>query len=95
MIDMILNTPLDVNFNSIRDSFWRKANGVILALLPFLIVSVSLKTPSEEILLSPFSNNLLKRRYRFYNKYYYNRFQIRKEKHGNFYIKSNILVNTW
>ena len=35
MIDMILNTPLDVNFNSIRDSFWRKAIDVILALLPF------------------------------------------------------------
>ena len=62
MIDMILNTPLDVNFNSIRDSFWRKAIDVILALLPFLIVSVSLKTTFEEILLSPFSNNLLKRR---------------------------------
>ena len=60
MIDMILNTPLDVNFNSIRDSFWRKAIGVISALLLFLIVSVSLKTPCEILKKSFFLQQFIK-----------------------------------
>ena len=58
MTDMILNTPLDVSFNSIRDSFWRKAIGVISAFPPFLIVSVSLKTPCEILKKSFFLHSL-------------------------------------
>ena len=58
MIDMILNTPLDFNFNSIRDSSWRKAIGVISALLPFLIASVSLKTLYEILKKSFFLHSL-------------------------------------